>query len=672
MTDFNQYNLRSNIDGQLNENVSLSLDLEGRVEDRAYPTEDLRAIYENTISSYPTERAQWPNGQITPNAKETYHNPLIAATDAGGYDKQQYYVLNSKLNLTVNIPWIEGLSIQGNAAIDHDFNHNKNFSHNYTVYALLDGENHTTTPVKVGPADPRLSESYSNSRRTFFNAQAIYNKSIGLHNFNLMAGAEQRKASGSDLGAYRRYFLGTAIDYMFAGGDDSKDNWGSGWINVSRNYFGRLDYNFMEKYLLQLNMRYDGSEKFPKDKRFGFFPGIQMGWRISEESFWEGAKPVINYMKVRASWGKMGNDRIDNFMYLSGYAYEGNKMYIGGKVYNPLEETISPNPHVTWETENSYNLGIDMHLFQDIILLETDLFFKHRNDILIARSESFPLYTGLSLPPENIGEVKNKGIEAVITYQSSLNKEFNFSVSLNGTFVRNSVINWDEAASVPDHQKAEGKPMFTALYYEAIGIFDNEEQINKTPHWAGAKPGDIIFKDFNEDGLINSKDRVRQDLSDIPELMFGANVSMNYKNIDLSMLWQGAGRVMKYNQPVVGAIGNMYADIANDHWTETNKDAYWPRAWDRESMYWTAWEGANTFFFEKGNYLRLKNIELGYTLPERLTSTLLIKKARFYVSAQNILTFHTLHFYDPEANTGNYVSYYPIMKVINFGATLRF
>lgn len=673
MTEFDQYNFRSNINGKVNKNVNLSLDLSGRMEDRTYPgAADNGFLYYNAVSSFPTQRGRWPNGQVTPNAQVADANPLIAGTDAGGYDYNKYYTLNTKFNVDVTVPWVKGLSLKSNVAIDHDFRHQKNWTHDYTVHALEDAQEQTTTPVEVGPNDPRLSESYSKSRRIFLNAQVNYVRQFGDHKVDFMAGAEQRKATGSDLSAFRRYFLGTSIDYMFAGGEDKKDNGGSGWVDVRRNFFGRVKYRFQEKYLFQFNWRYDGSENFPEGKRYGFFPGLQFGWRVSQEDFWSGLKETINYMKIRASWGQMGNDQIAEFMYISGYAYENEMELLGDEVYQPLDQTVTPNPNVTWEKENSYNLGVDMHFFDDRIIWESDFFYKYRNDILLSRSGSFPMYAGLDLPPENIGRVKNRGVETSITYNSNITKDIHWKVSLNGSFSRNTVVNWDEPEDRPEWQKVEGHPMQTPLYYETDGIFEDWDEVNSRPSWEGAEPGDVIFKDVNGDGQINSKDRVRQDYNDIPEVTFGANFSFTYKNLDLSMLWQGATNVRRYNKPRVGAVSNMYEEIANNHWTPNNRDAKWPRAWDRESMYWSSFKGANTFFWENASYLRLKNFEIGYTLPEDLTSQAFIRKFRVYVSGQNVLTFDDLSFADPEANTEDTYGYYPIMKVINFGASIKF
>ena len=304
-------------------------------------------------------------------------------------------------------------------------------------------------------------------------------------------------------------------------------NNGSASQNAYMSYFGRVNYDLSRKYLIEFVWRYDGSYMFPEDKRFGFFPGISAGWRISEEDFFKNSLALFNNFKIRGSWGQTGNDRIDEYQYLTTYGFVATKTYVyGGADAKLLYETKIPNPNVTWEIANQANIGFDASMFNSKITMSFDYFNNLRSQILIKRNASIPNSTGLTLPPENIGEVKNTGFEGIITYNNQAG-DLNYSISANGSYSKNEVLFWDETPGIPEYQRATGKPMPTQnsdgsfssqLYYQAIGIFDDQGEIDGTPHWAGAIPGDVIFEDVNKDDVIDGLDRVRGEKNNLPQV----------------------------------------------------------------------------------------------------------------------------------------------------------
>jgi TonB-linked SusC/RagA family outer membrane protein len=406
---------------------------------------------------------------------------------------------------------------------------------------------------------------------------------------------------------------------------------------------------------------------FPETKRFGFFPGVSVGWRISEESFFKNNLAIFNDFKIRGSWGQTGNDRIDEYQYLTTYGFDSGHTYVfGGSDAKLLTETKIPNPNVTWEIANQANIGFDATLLNNKLTITADYFNNLRTQILIRRNASVPSSTGLSLPPENIGKVKNVGVEGMVTYRSQAGN-LDYSISANASYSKNKIIFWDETPGIPEYQKSTGRPMGSALYYQAIGIFDNQGEIDAYPHWPGAMPGDVIFEDVNSDSKIDGLDRVMNEKNDMPRFIGGLTIDLKYKGFDLAILLQGATGAEVYYFPESGEIGNYYKEFADNRWTPENNTSSFPRAFNRGDEYWGGY--SNTYWLYNMNYVRLKNFEIGYTLPAGVNNTLGIEGIRFAINGINLLTLSKQKLIDPELETGQA---YPLQRVITGGITLTF
>ena len=685
-TKYTQYDFRSNLDGQLTDNVKISFDIAGRQENRNFPARSAGSIFRMLMRGKPHMPAYWPNGTPGPDI-EYGDNPAVVSTDATGYDRDTWYVLQSNLRLNIDIPWVEGLSFNGNAALDKSFRFHKRFETPWYLYSW-DGQSYDDNgePVlikgKKGFDDPRLTEDMEVHQQVLLNGMLTYEKTIGSnHNIKFMAGVESRTGKGDRLNAFRRYFVSTAVDQMFAGGDADKDNGGSAYENARLNFFGRMNYSFADKYLLEFVWRYDGSYIFPEGKRFGFFPGVSAGWRISEEDFWRNNLPYVDNMKLRASWGQTGNDRIDEWQYLSSYGFISNDRtwpYIFGidEENQTLYELRIPNPNVTWEVANQFNIGFEAGLFESKLTVEADYFDNRRSQILWWRNASVPASTGLSLPRENIGKVTNKGFEFNVGYRDQRG-DFSYQVSVNGGYSSNEITFWDESPGAPVYQQSTGKPIPTDpnnpnndLYYQAIGIFKDSASVDAYPHWDGARPGDVIFEDVNNDGVIDANDKVRNDKTNMPRFTGGISWNLQFKQFDLSVLFQGATGAVRYIYTESGDIGNFLKDYYDNRWTPENPDATYPRTFNRDEEYWR--NQRNTFWLHNTDYLRLKNLELGYNLPAALNERLGIQALRIYVSGFNLLTWTPdLKDFDPEQDNSSGQSY-PVQKVVNAGLSLTF
>jgi TonB-linked SusC/RagA family outer membrane protein len=679
-TKFNQYDFRTNLDGKISKNISLAFDIAGRMEDRNYPVRGAGSIFRMVMRGKPTLPAYWPDGTPGPDI-EYGDNPVVISTDATGYDKDKYYTLNSNLKLNVIIPWVKGLSISGNAAIDKGFEFRKTWQTPWYLYTwdyqTYDANNKPVlTKGKRGFDDARLNQYSRDEITTTLYGLINYETKIAAdHTVKFLVGTESRKGNGQYFSAFRRFFPSASLDQLFAGGSAEKDNTGSGYVNARLNYFGRVNYSYKDKYLAEFVWREDGSYIFPKDKRFGFFPGISAGWRVSEEDFFKDNIKFINSFKLRGSWGKTGNDRIKEWQYLSTYGLGNflgfnNYPFVTNGNENPtIYETRVPNPSATWEIANQKDLGFDATFLNNKLSLEADYFDYKRSQILIQPNASLPGTVGFTPPIINIGKVSNKGFDFNLSYRDHAG-DFDYSVSLNGGYAKNRITFWDETPGAPEYQKSTGHPMFTNLYYTAMGVFSDSNAVNKVAHWNGARAGDVIFEDVNNDGKIDANDRKRIDKNNVPTLTGGMTLGLQYKGFDLSVLLQGAAGAVNYISTESGEIGNYLQSFATGRWTPDNPSSTKPRAFNRDAEYWRS--NASTYFLKKTDYIRLKNLQFGYNLPRKIDQKLGLQMLRLYVSGYNLLTYSPDYKdFDPEAAAGNGQSY-PLQRVGTVGLNITF
>ncbi len=682
-TNFSQYDFRSNLDGQISKNINFAIDISGRQENRNFPTRGAGDIFRMLMRGKPNLPAYWPDGTPGPDI-EYGDNPVVIVTDQTGYDKDIQYVFDSNMKLNIKIPWVEGLSLTANASIDKRFRNRKLFQKGWYLYSWdFETYNDDGTAAlikgKRGFADPRLRQEMEDKQNITLNGLLNYERKFGEdHNLKVLVGIESFKGEEMDFWAYRRYFVTEQVDQLFAGSDLEKDNSGSAADNARLNYFGRVNYQLKEKYLAEFVWRYDGSYIFPADSRFGFFPGVSLGWRISEENFWKENLSFIENFKLRASWGQTGNDRIDPYQFMSSYAFNSdNYTYIFDETNESkiLSESRIPNPNVTWEVATQKNIGIDGSMLDGKLYFEADYFHNLRTDILWYRNASVPSSTGLSLPRENIGEVVNKGFEFLFTYRDKIG-DLNYSVSVNGGYQKNKIQYWDETPGIPDYQQSTGKPMPSdpnnsngSLYYQSLGIFADQAAVDAYPHWSGARPGDVIFEDVNDDGVIDGLDRVRNEKNNIPRFQGGLNINLNYKQFDLMVLFQGAAGAVQYVDTESGEIGNFLNFYAEDRWTPDNTDGTTPRTWNRDEEYWA--NNGNTFFLRSTDYIRLKNLELGYNFTPAICNKIGVDALRLYLNGTNLAIIDKFKVYDPETDN-NAGTNYPQNRTVNAGVTLTF
>nr|WP_261452328.1 TonB-dependent receptor [Marinilongibacter aquaticus] len=681
-TGYEQYSIRINLDAKINDYVSVNMGILGREEYRHYPTRAASNIFRMLMRGKPNEPAFWPNGLPGPDI-ENGENPVVITTNLTGYDRTRtdYVQTNGKIN--IRIPGVEGLSFSANAAIDKKFEMHKKWETPWTLYQRgSDFEADGVTPVLVankrGPSEPLLNQDTNNQLNILLGTIGTYERTFGSHSLTVLAGVNRETVQGEDFSAYRRYFISPAIDQLFAGGDAEKSNGGGAFERARLNYFGRLAYNYGEKYLAEFLWRYDGSYNFPTKTRYGFFPGIMLGWVASQESFINNSLPFISYLKFRGSYGQMGNDNIyydgdyQQYQYLRTYGFDS--YIINSTQTKTLYETRVPNPNITWEVANNANIGFEGDMFNSKFFFDVDFFYNKRTNILWRKNASVPQTTGLSLPAENIGKVANKGFDVSIGWRDNT-KAFKYNVALNGGYAKNKILFWDEAPGAPAWQRSTGAPMNTFLVYQYDGVFKDQSEIDSNPLDYSAitnnlRPGDMKYKDYDGDGKITPNDQVRMDFNSIPLFQGGINFTANYKDFDLSILFQGAfGARIYVSAGESGNIGNYLLDIYQNRWTIDNPSSTDPRIANRSDQYYS---GGNTYWFRSSDYIRLKNMELGYTVPANATKKVGLENVRVYVNAMNLVDImNKLKVYDPESDntTGQY---YPQSRILNTGVSITF
>ncbi|MCK5102269.1 MAG: TonB-dependent receptor, partial [Cyclobacteriaceae bacterium] len=372
-------------------------------------------------------------------------------------------------------------------------------------------------------------------------------------------------------------------------------------------------------------------------------PGFSAGWVVTEESFMSNVS-WVNRLKLRGSYGTLGNDKIDPYQYLAAFEFGGNYIFNETTDTKSLRPSSVANVGVSWEVATNTNLGIEGSLFDGKFNFEFDVFKNVRTDILYPANASVPLTAGFEPPDQNIGEVENKGVDFSFAYNGTISQDANWRIGLNGGYAKNKILFWDEPAGKLPWQVSTGNPIGVDpddpnadLYYNSIGIFDDQADVDAYPSWPGAEPGDVIFEDVDGDGEITVDDRVRTDRSNFPRFVGGLTLGFTWKSFDLSILMQGAAGAEQYVLLSSGEFGNYLQDFYDGRWTAENPTASKPRVYNRTDQYWAAQR--NTHFLRSTDYIRAKNVKLSYTLPQSLLEKAGIKYTQVYISSMNLFTF---------------------------------
>lgn len=685
-TNYNQYNLRSNLDIQVTKSLKLGVDINARQQHKNYSAfpSDSYGIFYIAMRMRPTGAAYFPDGA---GAAQGYEgrllrggtNPAVLVQDLTGYDRTTINTINTTFTAAWDLSALtQGLSVNAHLAYDVVSTFNKNWQQNWNYFRydeiteLFEERSNSYWPTPV------LHEYQRHTKNTAINANINYDRDFSGHHVTALAGFEQNAYRLDYFKAGINSYDSDLLDEFFAGSADKSWYAINGYARETarRSFFGRLGYDYKSKYLFQALVRYDGSENFPEGKRWGIFPGVSAGWRISEESFVKDNWPWLTNLKVRASYGEQGNDQIDPFQYMTTYGYTSAYSYktlFDGKEVNFIIPGTIPNPNVTWEVARTWNVGLDGNIRNGLFSWELEGFYTHRSNILCSRNASIPYYTGLTnnLPDENIGEVVNRGVELQLSHENRIG-DFRYRVNGNLMYAKNTIIYMDEAPwpEGHDYMKQEGHPMGASLYYVVAGINKTEEDLANHHQMSGATLGDFWFEDLDGDNEITNLDRMRMDYTVVPQMVFGTSVDITWRNFDFSMLLQGQALARYYYSPMMDPVsGNLDRFAAENAWTKDNPDSDQPRIGSTVS---NGGVNRSSFYSRNAAFLRLKNLEIGYTIPmNRLVPKLGVSGLRFYVAGYNLLTLSELKFVDPETSDEGYQTY-PQMRIINTGVKLTF
>lgn len=656
-TSFRRYNFRLNSDMNISEKLSSSIDLAFAKSELVEPSSGTTTIF-HYIRRIPANQAGLlSNG--TYGEGWNGNNPLAMARDGG---LNQENPLDLMFNMDLKYKPFEGFTAQLVYSPKFLLNNRSTFINSIQTY-YADGSKAYLTPQRNSMTE-RFDQTWYNNIRAVFS----YDKLISdTHQITVLGGYQQEDQNDNYLNAYREMFLLPEFREINAGGNENQQNGGTSSQWALRSVFGRINYAFLGKYLFEANARYDGSSRFAKENQYSFFPSLSAGWRITEESFMQPLKSVITEAKVRASWGKLGNQNIGLYPFSAFVTLGGSNYNFGNSIFTGAALNSMANSEIRWETSEVTDIGLDLTLWNNLNI-SADYYYRKTDGILLQLD--IPKILGLAAPYQNAGIVENKGWDFTANYRNSIG-EFKYNLAVNLSDVRNKVLDMKGVLRTGLTVNHEGHPIGSLYGYEAIGYFQSVDEVTNSPNQFGTvAPGDIKYKDQNNDGVINQEDEIILG-SPIPRYSYSANIGGAYKNFDFSLFLQGVGKAdgYIYAQGIMPFYqGGTIQEQHKDRWTPTNPNAAFPRL---------AFNEANniqnsSFWMKNASYLRLKNVSIGYTIPTLNIGNARVESIRIFATGQNIFT--STNFwkgFDPEGpiSTGGW---YPQMKVYSIGLNVKF
>ena len=602
---------------------------------------------------------------------------IHAIVREGGYSKNTHSHLTG--NVGINIIPIPGLTLSASFSPTFNFYKEKTFKKSIKYYDAKDPT--IMLGYMSGYNSIKLSESRNDSYKLLAQFIATYIKTFGSHNINITGGYEGLKSFNESLGASRDNYILDSFPYLNLGPLEYRDNSGTANEYAYRSWFGRVIYNYKSKYLFQANVRMDGSSRFHKDHRWGTFPSFSAGWIISEEPFYK-ENGILSYLKLRASWGTLGNERIGNYPYQSSIRFTNIPFINGGKVVSQQAATPSKFPikDITWETTESWNVGVDAYFFDDRLRFGFDYFYKTTKDMLLALE--IPDYVGYEKNPDkNTGKMYTRGFEIEAAWSDKIG-DWSYSVTANLSDFKSKMGDLGGTEFLGDQVKKRGSEFNEWYGYISEGLYQTQEEVDKSAVLNNSvRPGDIKYRDISgpegiPDGKISPEyDRVLLGGS-LPRLMYGVNLHLGYKGIDFSMAFQGVGkRNVRLTQDMIRPLRENWANVPQildgNYWSWNNTESQnqavkYPRLTHVNASNNYA---MSDFWLFNGGYLRLQNITIGYTLPQVFTEKVKINRLRIYASASDLFSISNYpKGWDPEMSGFNY----PITKSFILGASINF
>jgi len=664
------YYKRATLRGNTNFNVSKRLTAQANLmlmhERTARPRGEGDAQFRAIHDTPPTVLATYPDGAYSWNRGNQY-NPLALLREQG-WVKDRW--VTASLNTLASYAMENGLKFGGQFTADNKDNRQLEFQPTYTLFDPF-----------VNPTTARMNNVRTNSfdrRNNDFNFDAQltgeYERTLGAHLFHGLVGYEQRQTTFDGNTAQRQGAYNNEL--QLPGNGDASFQFSGGSASETRlvRQFARLNYSWNNRYLAEVDLSHDGSSRFGPNTKYGTFPSASLAWRISDEPVLRNHLGPVNDLKLRGSWGRLGNDRIADYLFQQTF----NINTLNYSFNNALASSAIPgrlaNPDISWETTEQTNVGVDVEMFSNRLTFTGDVYNKLTSGILIAVPVSSLI--GYTSPTSNAGAVQNTGWETALNWRHNIG-QLNYSVGFNVANNKNRITNLPGGDQISSpYIRRLGEPIDAIFGIEAVGIFQTQAEVAA---WAAQNaktaPGDLKYKDQNGDKKIDALDRVV--IGDrFPHYTFGSNLSAGWRSFDMSLLVQGVG---KQDVFLDGALiegptwENFFATYLLDYWTPENTDAKWPRFTFRSDHNQNA-PGSNSWYVRDGRYVSLKNLNFGYTLPGRLVARSGLSSARLYIAGTNVYTWSPLKgIVPPEANPGSTrATYYYQTRNWSIGTSLGF
>jgi TonB-linked SusC/RagA family outer membrane protein len=697
---YDSFNIRSNITTQLTDHIGLDLKLSG-ISDSKFSSYaeswDIISAYQRsnpTIPIYANNQPPFYRQGIVDG-----RNPAaMMNSDYAGYRDLNDKWFQSSLTIDHALPFIEGLEARAFFSFDYHIAENKLYSPEYNQFEYDEASDRFIEIPRQGPS--QVENQFFSDQDLLYQLSLEYEQTFfEAHNVKALLLGEGQRRQGDNFFAQRQLVL--SLDELFAGiTEDQIGNMSTAlndlYEDSNLGLVGRLQYNYDERYMAEFSFRYDGSSRFAENNRWGFFPSVSAGWRMSEESFWKkSVLSFINNARIRASYGVLGDDSASTFQFVTGYQYPNEgvfDMLPGGSVfggnYIPGAQNLGiPNPSITWFTSHTVNFGIDLEAWDNLLGISIDVFNRDREGLLTTRVLSLPTEVGASLPQENLNEDRTRGLEVVLNHTNRVNNIFyDISAQVSYTRTQNLFVERAEAGNSYLNWRSNSQNRYQGIWWgqAADGRWNSYDEIANSDYFInqGALPGDYKYEDWNGDGQINQLDLHPISYNGVPLINFGFTTNTRYRNFNLNIHFQGAAmNYVAYDlmllQPLWGDDQANAMDYFTDRWrpVDPNADPYDPNTkWiEGEFAFGGETPDRNSYHaINRGNYLRVKSIELGYRLPSSTIEHLGIKNARFYVSAYNLLTFTKMDYIDPEQPETSAGNTYPLNQNFTLGINLDF
>jgi TonB-linked SusC/RagA family outer membrane protein len=663
--DYKKYTLDLGLSSRINKRVTLGTNVQMQYGDRKYPENGAGDMFLSALAQSPLYPARTADGRWI---KRAYSNELgnknpVAIVDEDIRIRAKDYYAQGNLSLDVDI--IDGLRWENRAGMNYDAYKYSDFRPVIQTYYFND----MSSAGLLDDGSPGFTTGNKSYIYTVLYSQFTYKKKFGVHNVSALAGFQEEQNKSDNLDAGRRQYATNLLKELDAGPTDGQWNGGTSSLWAIRSFYGNANYDYRDKYLVSGSLRYDGTSRLPSNSRWGLFYSVAGAWRISEEAFLKKSS-WINDIKLRGSFGQLGNQNIGVYPYqptLNQTQYVFNNSVTTGFTPGSLVD-----PSLTWETTRVLDFGLDFTILNNRLTFTGDWFNKYTFNIL--RGSQVPLWLGLGAPTINNGAVRNKGFDFSAQYRDAIGKDFSYNVGVTFQAYKNKLEKFGKR-EISDHTiREEGHELDGYYMYIWDGIFQSQDEINKSPKQpVTPTPGDLKIKDVDGNGVIDDKDRTYVK-GRYPNFQFSFNLGASWKNFDFSAQLYGSQGQKVY---VTGwgiepfRQGSIPTTDWRNRWTPTHPSTTMPKIYVADG-YQPVQNYPSTYFLKDGSFVRLRNVQLGYTLPLKTISHIGMKSLRIYCSADNLFTISNYPGLDPERlGDGAYVTY-PQIKTYTFGATVQF